>query len=180
MTAAVDWSRWSVVLLKPDCLTRGLAAPVLARISQHLTVVDQRTAIATEGQIFAHYDDLLTTRLADFTWVDVRAALRFIYVGFRVGIALAYGQDAAPRLRDLIGHFDPSRARPDTIRGRFGIDSLQRATAAGRLIANLIHTSDDPAGAEREFGIWYGLDQQYLLHPPIDVEGTADDHLAAR
>jgi len=170
MTAVVDWSGWSVVLLKPDCLIRGLVAPVLTWVGQHVIVVDQRIVIATEQQIFAHYDDLLTTRLAHFTWVDVQADLRHTYVGVRVGIALAYGEDAAPRLRDLIGHFDPSQAAPDTIRGRFGDDSLRRAKAEGRLIANVIHTSDDPEGAEREFGIWYGPDQQHLLHPPADLE----------
>jgi len=170
MTAPIDWACWSVVLLKPDCVTRGLATPVLTWIGQHVTVVDQRTVIPTETQIFAHYDDLLTTRLGHFTWVDVPTDLRRTYVGVRVGIALAYGDDAAPRLRDLIGHFDPSEAGPDTIRGRFGEDSLRRAKAEGRLIANVIHTSDDPHGAEREFGIWYGPDQQYLLHPPADLE----------
>jgi len=170
MSVVVDWSRWSVVLLKPDCVARRLVAPVLTWIGQHVTVVDQRTVIPTEAQIFAHYNDLLTTRLAHFTWVDVAEDLRRTYVGVRVGIALAYGVDAAPRLRNLIGHFDPSQAGPDTIRGRFGDDSLRRAKAEGRLIANVIHTSDDPEGAEREFGIWYGLDQQYLLHPPVDLE----------
>jgi len=170
MSKAVDWSRWSVVLLKPDCVNRHLVAPVLTWIGQHVTVVDQRTVIPTEAQIFAHYHDLLTTRLAHFTWVDVRADLRRTYVGVRVGIALTYGDAAAPRLRDLIGHFDPNQARPDTIRGRFGTDSLRRAKAEGRLIANIIHTSDDPHGAEHEFGLWYGPDHQHLLQPPATAE----------
>ena len=30
VVGGVDWSRWSVVLLKPDCLRRGLADDVLA------------------------------------------------------------------------------------------------------------------------------------------------------
>ena len=170
MSIPVDWTRWAVVLLKPDCITRGLVEPVMTWIDQHVTVVNRRTITPTEQQIFAHYDDLLTTRLAHFTWVDVPADLRRTYVGQRVGIALVYGEAAAPRLRALIGDFDPSTSGLDTIRGRFGMDSLSKAMAEGRLIANVIHTSDDPAGAEREFGTWYGPTEHHLLRPPATVE----------
>jgi nucleoside-diphosphate kinase len=164
MTATVDWSAWSVVLLKPDCVARGLAAQVLSWVALEAEVIDHRTVTATQEQIFAHYEDLLTVRRAHFTWVDVAADLRRTYVGQRVGIALAYGPDVARRLRQLIGHFDPAQADPDSIRGRFGTDSLDRAQAEQRLIRNVIHTSDDPAGARREFGIWCGAADAHLLH----------------
>lgn len=163
----VDWRRWSVVLLKPDCVARGLADEVTAWVAREVTVVDQRTVTVSEEQIVAHYADLLTTRRAYFTWVDVAADLRRTYVGQRVGIALAHGPDAAVRLRGLLGHFDPSEADPATIRGRFGIDSLRQAQSQGRLIANVIHSSDDPDGARREFGIWYGPHHEHLLHTPV-------------
>ncbi|GGL06882.1 nucleoside-diphosphate kinase [Mangrovihabitans endophyticus] len=168
MTTAidVDWTRWTVVLLKPDCIARDLVDPVLTWVGTEVTLVDQRLVTPTEQQIFAHYDDLLTTRRAHFTWVDVPADLRRTYVGRRVGIALGYAPNAAPRLRDLLGHYDPTHAGLLTIRGRFGQDSLRQAQAEHRLIANVIHSSDDPVGAEREFGIWYGPAHRHLLHPP--------------
>jgi nucleoside-diphosphate kinase len=164
----VDWSRWTVILLKPDCLARGLLAPVLTWVGTEVTLVDQRVLVPTEQQVFAHYDDLLTTRRAHFTWVDVAEDLRRIYVGHRVGIALGYAANAAPRLRALLGHTDPTRAGRSTIRGRFGQDSSRQAQAEHRLIANIIHSSDDPDGAEREFGIWYGQGLRHLLRAPID------------
>jgi nucleoside-diphosphate kinase len=166
MSAAVDWTAWSVVLLKPDCLARGLMDQVLDAVSAEAPLIDRRIVAPTEAQIFAHYDDLLTTRRAYFTWVDVPADLRSTYVGRPAGIALAHGPDVARRLRHLIGHYDPADAAQDSIRGKFGIDSLPRAKAERRLLANIIHTSDDPAGAEREFGIWYGDAQTHLLSQP--------------
>jgi nucleoside-diphosphate kinase len=172
MSALVDWTAWSVVLLKPDCLARGLMDQVLAAVAAEATLLDRRIVRPTEAQIFAHYDDLLTTRRAYFTWVDVPTDLRSTYVGRPVGIALAHGPDVASRLRRLIGHFDPSRATPDTIRGRFGVDSLPQAKTGRRFLANVIHTSDDPAGAEREFDIWYGLTQTHLLSD-TRLEGAA-------
>jgi nucleoside-diphosphate kinase len=162
----VDWAHWTVVLLKPDCVARGLVQPVLTWVGTEVTLVDQRIIIPTEEQIFAHYEDLLTTRRAHFTWVDVAADLRRTYVGKPVGIALGYAPNAAPRMRDLLGHFDPTQAGLFTIRGRFGQDSLHKAQAERRLIANVIHSSDDAAGAEHEFGIWYSRDSLCLLQPP--------------
>jgi nucleoside-diphosphate kinase len=165
-TGDVDWTRWTVVLLKPDCISRGLVEPVLTWVGTEVTVIDQRIVTPTEDQIFAHYQDLLTSRLAHFTWVDVADDLRRSYVGKQVGIALGYATHAAPRLRDLLGHFDPSQAGLLTIRGRFGQDSLDRARAESRLVASVIHSSDDPDGAQREFGIWYGPSLYHLLCQP--------------
>lgn len=163
--ADVDWSRWTVVLLKPDCVARGLVDEVLAWVGCEVRVVDQRTVTVTEAQIFAHYADIIAT--ADrFASVDVHADLRRIYVGRHVVIALGHGPNAPPRVRVLLGHYDPSRAGADTIRGHYGIDSYARARAERRLIDNLIHTSDDPAGAAREFDIWYGPSARHLLRTP--------------
>jgi len=162
----VDWTRWTVVLLKPDCVARGLVDPVLTWVGTEVILVDQRLVTPTEEQIFAHYEDLLTIRRAHFTWVDVADDLRRTYVGQRVGIALGHAPNAAPRLRDLLGHYDPTHAGLLTIRGRFGQDSLRQAQAEGRLIANVIHSSNDPAGAQREFGIWYGPHLRHLLRSP--------------
>ena len=168
MTDEVDWAAWTVIMLKPECVTRNLVAPVLDVISASLTIVDCRTLVVTAAQILSHYSDLLTPpMLAYFTWVDVEADLRRHYVGHRIGISLAYGAHAAPRLRDLLGHYDPAHAAPTSIRGRFGQDSATRARAEHRLIDNLIHSSDDPDGAQHEFRIWYGPENRHLLTPPL-------------
>jgi nucleoside-diphosphate kinase len=160
---AVDWSQWSVILLKPDCLARGLTGPILRWVGHIVEVVATRTVTVTEAQIFAHYADMppLSGRLG----FDVAAELRRIYLGRRVLIALAHGPDAPARLRALIGPTDPARARPDTIRGRYGIDSLAAGKAERRLIDNLIHTSDDPEATRRDVAIWFGPDHTGLLTP---------------
>jgi nucleoside-diphosphate kinase len=158
---AVDWSRWSVVLLKPDCVQRGLVPAVLARIRQVVQIRAVHAVTVTQEQIFAHYDDLFP-RGAEIG-VDVGAELRRIHVGRQVVIALGHGPCAPERLRALIGPTDPARAGPDTIRGRYGIDTLAAGQAQGRLIDNLIHSSDDEHAARRDFGIWFGPGQADLL-----------------
>ncbi|GGM23386.1 nucleoside-diphosphate kinase [Dactylosporangium sucinum] len=159
----VSWADWTVVLLKPDCVRRGLVAPVLAWVEEAVQLVDTRRVKPTIEQVFAHYDDMLP--LSEELGRDVPAELRRIYVGQSVVIALGHGPDAAARVRAMVGPTDPAAAPASTIRGRFARDSLRRAMADGRLVDNLIHTSDHAGVVERDFGIWYGPDLAHLLHP---------------
>lgn len=161
---APDWSCWTVILLKPDCLARQLTRPVLAMAGAYVRVVVQRTVCPTQEQTFGHYADILP--LSAEIGVDVPAELRRIYVGHPVIVALGYGPDAATRLRSALGHRDPSEAGPDTIRGRFGTDSLSRARAQGRLIDNLIHSSDHAGDVAGDLARWFGPDFVTPPHPP--------------
>ena len=162
---AVDWNLWTVILLKPDCLDRNLLSPVLAMVAEHLIVLHVTTVFPTEEQILAHYADMLarSTEIGR----DVHAELRRIYVGRQAAVALGYGSDAALRLRALLGPTDPAAAGPDMIRGRFAADSLAQATADGRLINNVIHSSDTSAAAASDFATWYGPGNTHLLRAPI-------------
>jgi nucleoside-diphosphate kinase len=163
----VDWQRWTVILLKPDCLARNLLSPVLAMVGQHLAVLHVTKVFATEEQIFAHYADMLP-RSAELGR-DVAAELQRIYVGREAAVALGYGPDAAPRLRSLLGPTDPAAAGPDTIRGRFAADSLAQATADGRLIDNLIHSSDSADVIPADFDTWFGFANAHLLRAPASA-----------
>jgi nucleoside-diphosphate kinase len=166
-----DWSQWTVILLKPDCLARNLTGPVLAMVSQHVRVTAQRTLYPTYDQVFTHYADILP--LSAELGVDVAAELRRIYLGHPVMVALGHGPDAAARLRAVLGPTDPAEATPDTIRGRFGTDTLRDARSEGRLIDNLIHTSDHAGVVPRDLALWLGPRATALLTPPPpDPGGT--------
>ncbi|MEV6861564.1 nucleoside-diphosphate kinase [Streptosporangium subroseum] len=168
----VDWSAWTVILLKPDCLTRGLTDDVLAWVGREVDVTARQVISPTEGQIFAHYDDMLPPEVSAAFGLNVPAQLRRLYVGSQVMVALGHGPDAAARIRAVLGHTDPSEAGDDTIRGHFGVDSLTIARSEGRLINNLIHTSDHAGVVKRDFDIWYGPDQLHLITPTADRSST--------
>lgn len=153
-----------MILLKPDCLTRHLAGAVLAMVEQHLSVLHVTTVFPTEEQIFTHYADMLP-RSAELGR-DVAAELRRIYVGRPAAVALGHGPGAAVRLRALLGATDPAAAGPGTIRGRYAADSLARATDEGRLIDNLIHSSDTVDAVPADFDLWYGAANRHLLRVP--------------
>ncbi|MEO3749574.1 nucleoside-diphosphate kinase [Streptomyces sp. B6B3] len=158
----MDWERWSVVLLKPDCVRRGMVDTVLDRLSETAEIRARQDVTVQDWQIFVHYWDLLVD--ADRFDLDIPSCLRSMYVGQRVAVALAHGTAGiASRLRDHLGHFDPGQAQRGTIRGDLGTDSLARARAHGRLIENLVHTSDDAEAARRDFGTWFGASNRQLL-----------------
>lgn len=177
--AGIDWDRWSVILLKPDCLRRGLVDEVLERIAAVVPVTAPMDVTVADWQIHVHYWDLLVG--ADWFDRDIPTCLRRAYVDQQVAVALAHGPagSSTPRIvRKQLGHFDPSQAAPGTIRGDLGDDSLATAEAEGRLVENLIHSSDDAAATCRDFGTWYGANRHHLLAPPHDVPGPA--HRAAK
>ncbi|MFD9073532.1 nucleoside-diphosphate kinase [Streptomyces lasiicapitis] len=159
-----DFERCSVVLCKPDTVQRGLVDAVLDRItSAGFTVTDRRAITAQAWQAHVHYWDLLVD--ADhFPDRDIPACLDAVFADRPVAVALAYGEPGFhDRLRQLLGHFDPTLAAPGTIRRDLGDDSLEAALAGKRLVRNLVHTSDDPDAARRDFGTWFGAGLSELL-----------------
>ena len=58
-SAGVDWRRWTIILLKPDCVARGLVDEVLNVLGKDVRIVAQRAVTVTEEQIMCHYADLL-------------------------------------------------------------------------------------------------------------------------
>ncbi|MGW6267504.1 MULTISPECIES: nucleoside-diphosphate kinase [unclassified Streptomyces] len=171
-----DFARCAVILCKPDATDRGLVGEVLERIAMEATTVSyRREVIVQPWQAHVHYWDLLVD--ADhFPGRDIPACLDKEYAGRPVTVALAYGEPGLhARLRDALGHFDPTRAAPGTIRGDLGEDSLNAALATKRLVRNLAHTSDDPEAARRDFGTWYGAGRRDLLTPHLPAQSTSGD-----
>ncbi|MEV6056922.1 nucleoside-diphosphate kinase [Streptomyces sp. NPDC052107] len=159
-----DFERCSVILCKPDAVQRGLVGAVLDRFAAAGATIANRIDVTVQSwQAHVHYWDLLV----DADWFpdrDIPACLDDVYAGKTVTVALAYGEPGIhARLRHLIGHFDPTRAAAGTIRGDLGNDSLERALAEKRLVRNLVHTSDDPDAARRDFGAWFGAARRLLL-----------------
>jgi nucleoside diphosphate kinase len=163
----VDWSRFTVVLLKPDCVRRGLVGEVLSRLVEYVELLTVESVIVADWQVFVHYWDLLVDR--DWFDIDIPECLRSAYVGREVAVALGRGHDdtTAADVRSLLGHFDPTVAALGTIRGDLGEDSHQRARDERRLVENLIHTSDDPVATCRDFGVWFGANRAELLNQPM-------------
>ena len=132
-------SERTLVLVKPDGVSRGLVGEVIARIERKglkLAALELRTAdrAVAEEHYAEHagkgfYNDLV----------------EFITGGPLVAIVVE-GTRAISAFRQLAGGTDPvEKATPGTIRGDFGLE----------VQFNLVHGSDSPESASREIKIWF-------------------------
>ncbi len=109
---------YSLGLLKPDCLKRGIEKKVLAAIE----------AIGLE--IIAFKSVRLTKKEVDIIWATCLAEnfyeelLKFSLSGDCV-VFIVKGGEAITRLNELVGHYDPTQAAEHTIRHRFGSSAME-------------------------------------------------------
>lgn len=68
-------------------------------------------------------------------------------------LRLYEGKGIVKRMKDVNGHTDPQKAKPNTIRALFGKDSLEKAAEEVRYLNNVMHCSD-PENSEREISLW--------------------------
>ncbi|HEX3781890.1 MAG TPA: nucleoside-diphosphate kinase [Pseudonocardiaceae bacterium] len=129
----------TLVLVKPDGVSRGLVGEVISRIERKgltLVAVELRTvARSLAEQHYAEHDGK-----SFFT-----SLLEFITSGPVVALVVE-GPRAIAAFRQLAGGTDPvEKAAPGSLRGDFGLETQY----------NLVHGSDSPESAAREIKLWF-------------------------
>ncbi|MGI8868807.1 MAG: nucleoside-diphosphate kinase [Mycobacteriales bacterium] len=128
----------TLVLVKPDGVSRGLVGEVIARIeSKGLTIsaLEMRTIDAELAH--QHYAEHVGKPFFE-------GLVGFITSGPLVAMVVE-GERAIDSFRQLAGATDPIVAATGTIRGDHARIVQQ----------NIVHGSDSPASAEREIGIFF-------------------------
>ncbi|AHH94968.1 nucleoside-diphosphate kinase [Kutzneria viridogrisea] len=132
-------SERTLVLVKPDGVSRGLVGEVISRIERKglkLAALELRTVErGVAEQHYAEHDGKpFFNDLLDFITSGPLVAL------------VVEGTRAISAFRQLAGGTDPvEKATPGTLRGDFGLEVQY----------NLVHGSDSPESAEREIKIWF-------------------------
>lgn len=129
----------TLVLVKPDGVSRGLVGEVISRIERkglRLVALDLRSVErALAEQHYAEHDG--KPFFADL--------LEFITSGSVVAMVVE-GPRAITAFRQLAGGTDPvEKATPGSLRGDFGLETQY----------NLVHGSDSPESAAREIKLWF-------------------------
>ena len=132
-------SERTLVLVKPDGVSRGLVGEVISRIERkglELVALELRNVDrALAEQHYAEHDG--KPFFGDL--------VEFI-TGGPVLAAVVEGPRAITAFRQLAGGTDPvDKATPGTIRGDFGLEVQY----------NLVHGSDSPESAAREIKLWF-------------------------
>jgi nucleoside-diphosphate kinase len=132
----------TLVLVKPDGVTRGLTGTILARVeAKGYKLVELKLVNATRELLEQHYAEHVGKPFYE-------PLVEFMLSG-PVTAAVFEGQRVIEGFRSLAGSTEPTAAAPGTIRGDFGRDWGLKVQQ------NLVHGSDSPESAEREIGIWF-------------------------
>jgi len=131
-------SERTLVLVKPDAVSRGLVGEVLGRYERkglRIVAMDQRTVDGETAD--RHYAEHLER---DF-YPPLRA---FVTSGPLVAMVLE-GDQAIDVVRALNGATDGRAAAAGTIRGDLSLSNRE----------NIVHASDSPESAAREIAIFF-------------------------
>lgn len=121
------------IILKPDCMEKGLAGQVLQRFEKAgFEIVAAKMARLEPPILREHY-----AHVADLPFFpDIEA-----FMSSRPVVLMALqGENVINRVRELLGPTDSTKAPAGSIRGDFGTDMMR----------NVVHASDGPDTAAAE------------------------------
>lgn len=132
-------SERTLVLVKPDGVSRGLIGEVIARIERKgltLAALELRTVPRELAE--QHY--------AEHAEKSFFGSLLEFITSTPVVAAVVEGERAVAAFRQLAGGTDPvDKAAPGSIRGDFALETQ----------SNLVHGSDSVDSAKREIALWF-------------------------
>ena len=123
----------TLILLKPDCVTKGLAGEVIGRFERAGFLIRGCKMMQLDAPVLReHY-----AHIADKPFFpEVEGFMSSSPV---IALALA-GDTVIDRIRALAGPTDSRKADKGTIRGDLGVD----------MMVNIVHASDSPENAAAE------------------------------
>ena len=178
----------SLLLLKPDAVSRGLVGEVIQRFEQRGFVICAMKMIhATEESMREHYSANANnpewlTRVGQNTIEAFREhgkdpkkeigtddvlevgkrgidwLVEFMTSGPIVAMVIK-GPNAVEMVRKIVGNTMPAKADIGSIRGDYSIDSPVIATLETRTVQNLIHASGNREEAEFEVNHWFSKEE---------------------
>jgi len=132
----------SLVLIKPDAMTRRLASTIISRLEgQGLKLVALKMLHLDKALAEQHYAIHADKPFFE-DLIDYIASTPIIASVFE-------GKRAVEVIRKAMGATDPAKAEPGTIRGDFGLDVQRNST----------HGSDSIETAEKEIKLFFAEDE---------------------
>lgn len=144
----------TLIVLKPDCIQRGLAGEIISRFEKvGLKIVAAKVVSPDKDFYHHHYEGIgkmITRRGQD----KFDYTLAFMLKGPVLAMVLE-GVEAVGVVRKMVGTTEPKEAAPGTIRGDFAHISFAHADEEKKATPNLIHASGDVEEAKEEIAHWF-------------------------
>jgi nucleoside-diphosphate kinase len=142
----------TLIVIKPDGVKKKLIGESLRRFEKeglnisHLET--KKIKKSTAHKFYGH----LKKKLHPHLFKDI---IKYITSG-KVVLGLIEGENAAERVRNLVGPTNPKKAPKGTIRGDFGEDDMEKLGNQNKVTKNIIHASESHRHAKKEFKILKG------------------------
>ena len=131
-------SERTLVLVKPDGVSRGLVGEVISRIERKgLTLAALELRNVERSVAEQHYAEHASKPFFE-------SLLEFITSGPLVA-AVVEGENAIAAFRQLAGATNPVQSATGSIRGDYALEVQY----------NIVHGSDSPESAKREIDLWF-------------------------
>ncbi|MFA6214241.1 MAG: nucleoside-diphosphate kinase [Candidatus Micrarchaeia archaeon] len=149
----------TLIILKPDCVQRGLVGEVLSRFeSRGFSIAGMKMAQLGQAVLKEHY-----AHIADKPFFPGIAAFMS---SSPVVVAVVEGKDAVQVTRDMCGPTNARKAAPGTIRGDFSL-SMQ---------CNVIHASDSLETAQKEIARFFKPEELHSYKRALEgITYSADE-----
>ena len=161
----------TLVLIKPDGLSKSLTGNVLTRLSEtKLDIVAAKIVQVSKELAEEHYSMLKDKPFFE----DLIKYIMGDYHKKKVMALVYWGDDAIGKVRQICGSTNPEEADPVSIRGAYG-----RITTKG-VYENVIHASANEADAEREIRLWFQPDDLIVeMYPVKTVKRSGEQRIWA-
>ncbi len=177
----IDVVQKTLVLIKPDGVSRGLIGDIISRfervglkvVAMKMVKIDSEMALKHYGQseewfekigqkVKEFYGKVGYDAGEDFNVLSNRAIgemvqnwnANYLTEGAVLAMVLK-GAHAVEIVRKIVGSTYPQEAAPGTIRGDYSAESPFTSNLEQRSVRNLIHASGKPEEAETEIQLWF-------------------------
>ena len=155
----------SLVLLKPDCVQRGVMGRIISRFEDAgMKIVGAKMVWMDEEFGKKHYFDVAERRGEKV----LQVLLGFMTEGPVMALCVE-GVNAVESIRKMVGATEPKAALPGTIRGDFAHVSYGYADEKGIGVKNLIHASGNVEEAKAEVALWFKDEELHTYKTVHDV-----------
>jgi nucleoside-diphosphate kinase len=132
----------TLVLVKPDGVSRGLAGEIVRRL-------EARGLVLRAAKLVRVSEELAGEHYAEHREKPFFGDLVAFITSTPTLALVLEGEGAILSVRTTMGATNPQSAAPGTIRGDFAL----------AMPNNLVHGSDAPESAAREIALWFGDDE---------------------
>lgn len=141
----------TLVLIKPDAMIKQLAGNIINELyNLNLKMIGLKLVNVKRELAEQHYNKLKEEKGDKIYKGTIKHLMGELHNNENVVAIVYQGEDAIQKIREFIGETNPEKAKPNSIRGKYGRIVLEKD-----LFETVIHASDSEESAEREIELWF-------------------------